>query len=87
VIEKKVRKLSALALKEKIEIQTADSVRRDQPPQSCDGDVIREKARYFKGLWMRSTSPTIRRPTPGFRASRRQILLDEGVERHADDLP
>ncbi len=70
-----------MALKEKIESKQLILCGEISPPQSCDGDVIREKARYFKGLVdavnITDNQTAIARLSSIASA---KILLDEGVE-------
>ncbi len=70
-----------MALKEKIESRQLILCGEISPPQSCDGDVIREKARYFKGLVdavnITDNQTAIARLSSIASA---KILLDEGVE-------
>ncbi|HPN35672.1 MAG TPA: methylenetetrahydrofolate reductase [bacterium] len=70
-----------MALKEKIDSKQLILCGEISPPQSCDGDVIREKARYFKGLVdavnITDNQTAIARLSSIASA---KILLDEGVE-------
>ncbi len=70
-----------MTLKEKIESNQFVLCGEIGPPQSCDGDVIREKSKYFKGyvdaVNITDNQTAIARLSSIASA---KILLDEGVE-------
>ena len=70
-----------MTLKEKIESNNFIVCGEIGPPRSCDGDVIREKSKYFKGI-VDAVNITDNQTALARLSSiaSAKILLEEGVE-------